>query len=193
MQDHFRCIRIVHLSERPILLILATLTRRPIRYRESILSRLCRVHCEIKRHFDGSSIFNLLTFGCCAGLSHLLWNVQLDTVKSLKMGLKNWIKIHRNILPGVPTSFRQEFCKKFLKIAKGKKLMKVCLYCSQAVQISLQFDDFFWQKISKFYFRVDFRCSLKLVGTPCSQLKKGAPKEILTLYLWQKCYLTRLK
>ena len=42
-----------------------------------------------------------------------------------------------------------------------KKLVKVCLHFSYAVQISLQFDEFFSEKISKLYFRLDLRFLLK--------------------------------
>ena len=46
-------------------------------------------------------------------------------------------------IPGVPTSFRQEFSKKYQNSEKAKKLVKVYLHSSYAVQIPLQFDDFF--------------------------------------------------
>ena len=34
-----------------------------------------------------------------------------------------------------------------------KKFVKVCLHSSKAVQISIQFDGFFYKKKSKFFFR----------------------------------------
>ena len=48
--------------------------------------------------------------------------------------------------------FTQKFNKKSLNIANRKKLAKVCWHSSKTVQISLQFNEFFGQKISKFQF-----------------------------------------
>ena len=52
-----------------------------------------------------------------------------------------------------------------------KKFVKVCLHSSYAVQISLQFDEYFRQKISKILISRSFEIftktsHLKLVGTP---------------------------
>ena len=38
---------------------------------------------------------------------------------------------------------------KSLKVTKGKKIVKVCLHSNKAVQISLQFDEFFGKKNSE--------------------------------------------
>jgi len=46
-------------------------------------------------------------------------------------------------VPGVPSSFKQEFIKKSLNVTKSEKLVKVCLLSSKAEQISLQFDEYF--------------------------------------------------
>ena len=62
-----------------------------------------------------------------------------------------------------PNKFQTGVSKKsLLNVTKSEKLVKVCLHSSQAVQISLQFDEFFRQKISKFYFHKDLRFSVKL-------------------------------
>ena len=53
-------------------------------------------------------------------------------------------------------------------LRKAKKLVKVCLHSSKAVQLSLQFDEFFERKNVKILNSRRFlRFSLKLVGTPC--------------------------
>ena len=55
-----------------------------------------------------------------------------------------------------------------LRIAK--KLVNVCLHFSKAVQISLQFDEFFDRKIFKILISRRFEIFTKtshLVGTPC--------------------------
>ena len=55
---------------------------------------------------------------------------------------KNTLEFSVNELPGVPTSFGQDFSKKSLNVKNGGKFAEVCLYSSLAVEISPQFDEF---------------------------------------------------
>ena len=46
-------------------------------------------------------------------------------------------------LPGVPTTFGQEFEKKYLNVTEDENFVKVCLHSSTGMQTFLQFDDLF--------------------------------------------------
>ena len=78
-------------------------------------------------------------------------------------------------------------------LRKGKKLVKVCFQSSYAVQISLQFDDFFFTKKSKILFSCRFEIfaknsHLKLVGTPCMKIMENVPSINSTTLQWNPVF-----
>ena len=76
------------------------------------------------------------------------------------LGILDGVFVHLIFLQGVPTSFEKEFSKKFIKITKDEKFVKVCFQSGKAVQISLQFDEIFDKQFQNFNF-TNLRFSIK--------------------------------